>query len=1033
MKEESTDSLNRLNKENNNKNEKITQKEEKKKTIFLKVKNLIIKEKVKKDKKLKRKVLFGDIIIILIISFISNSTCQRYLKFKDSTITLKFSSRGVHKVFHNEICTVPNEIYINEVKQNSVNTKYDLNSGDIVKLVWKNNINECKYMFYNCNSIVEIIFNNFDISLCVETQCMFKNCESLISLDLSSLDTTNVEVMNSMFYGCYSLTSINLNNIDASKVTNMGHMFYNCISLKSIDLSSFFIVKKIQYIDNMFNGCKNLTFVNLSNLDTSNVIKTENIFYGCTSLKSIDFSNLKITSKMAYMENMFINCDNLEYIDLKNLAINNNINNNFFKGTAKNLVICTNDNKLINKIKNDKCIVNKCLDNWYDFKKKINLENDECYYTCISTDYKYEYDYKCHKSCPQENYNGKCIEEKKDDPNIYDILLKNIERDFTSIFYDTQKIDEGYDEIIEFFNLKVTLTTNKNQKNDINNGKETNLDLGDCEAKLKKEYHLADDEILYIRKIDVVQEGMKIPKVEYDIYSKLHGEKLIKLNLSYCSNTKIDIYVPVNLTESLDKHNSKSGYYNDLCYPSSSDSGTDIILSDRKNEFIKNNKTICQDNCFVSQYNYNIKQVKCTCDVKQSSQYFHNIKINKEKLLDNFINVKNIININILVCYKQLFSKNGFIKNYCNYLMIIIIILHFIIIISFYFGKFIEKMKEKINYIFLAKRNFEFPGMKEKRISPNQLRIIKKQDKSKKAKNYLNIKKFSIQKNKKSIPISNSENGIIIAKINKQQKENKNNKKNKDDLFKKYDSTKKKDYSILKLRKIMALNDSELNYLSYKLALVQDKRNFCQYYFSLLKIKHDIVFSFYTSNDYNIKIIKIDLFFFNLAFFFVINALFFNDDTMHKIYQDEGSFNFIYQLPQILYSTLISNFISIFIKMLSLTQDDILNFKINKRMNNLNSKRFSLIKKLKIKFLLYFIFSSLFLLFFWYYLSMFCAIYVNTQIHLIKDTLLSFILSLIYPLIFYFIPTLFRIIALSKPRSKRIFLYKVSQFIENLF
>ena len=218
----------------------------------------------------------------------------------------------------------------------------------------------------------------------------------------------------------------------------------------------------------------------------------------------------------------------------------------------------------------------------------------------------------------------------------------------------------------------------------------------------------------------------------------------------------------------------------------------------------------------------------------------------------------------------------------------------------------------------------------------------------------------------------------------------------------------------------MALNDSELNYLSYKLALVQDKRNFCQYYFSLLKIKHDIVFSFYTSNDYNIKIIKIDLFFFN-------------DDTMHKIYQDEGSFNFIYQLPQILYSTLISNFISIFIKMLSLTQDDILNFKINKRMNNLNSKRFSLIKKLKIKFLLYFIFSSLFLLFFWYYLSMFCAIYVNTQIHLIKDTLLSFILSLIYPLIFYFIPTLFRIIALSNPRSKRIFLYKVSQFIENLF
>ena len=27
---------------------------------------------------------------------------------------------------------------------------------------------------------------------------------------------------------------------------------------------------------------------------------------------------------------------------------------------------------------------------------------------------------------------------------------------------------------------------------------------------------------------------------------------------------------------------------------------------------------------------------------------------------------------------------------------------------------------------------------------------------------------------------------------------------------------------------------------------------------------------------------------------------FFSDDTMHKIYEDQGNFNFIYQLPQIL-------------------------------------------------------------------------------------------------------------------------------------
>jgi glycogen debranching enzyme len=63
---------------------------------------------------------------------------------------------------------------------------------------------------------------------------------------------------------------------------------------------------------------------------------------------------------------------------------------------------------------------------------------------------------------------------------------------------------------------------------------------------------------------------------------------------------------------------------------------------------------------------------------------------------------------------------------------------------------------------------------------------------------------------------------------------------------------------------------------------------------------------------------------------FVINALFFTDDTMHKIYEDKGEFNFLYQLPQILYSTLISRFIDSFIKNFALSQDNIIDLKHEK-------------------------------------------------------------------------------------------------------
>ena len=145
---------------------------------------------------------------------------------------------------------------------------------------------------------------------------------------------------------------------------------------------------------------------------------------------------------------------------------------------------------------------------------------------------------------------------------------------------------------------------------------------------------------------------------------------------------------------------------------------------------------------------------------------------------------------------------------------------------------------------------------------------------------------------------------------------------------------------------------------------------------------------------------------------------------MHKIYEDKGSFDIIGQIPQIIYSSLISMVFSIILEFLALTGEVIIELKKIKLSKNFNKKIKSLGNKIKIKFVLYFIISTIFLLCFWYYLSMFCAIYVNTQIHLIKDTILSFLLSLIEPFGIYLIPGLVRIPSLSKPNFK--LLYKFS-------
>ena len=109
-----------------------------------------------------------------------------------------------------------------------------------------------------------------------------------------------------------------------------------------------------------------------------------------------------------------------------------------------------------------------------------------------------------------------------------------------------------------------------------------------------------------------------------------------------------------------------------------------------------------------------------------------------------------------------------------------------------------------------------------------------------------------------------------------------------------------------------------------------------------------------------------------------------------------------------------------------------INFKSDKNKNDVSKRKEKLIFSLKIKVLVYFVISFLFLLCFWYYVSMFGAIYRNTQVHLLKDTLISFTISMITPFIINLLPGLFRIPALSNKKEKKECLYKFSKILQLL-
>ena len=225
------------------------------------------------------------------------------------------------------------------------------------------------------------------------------------------------------------------------------------------------------------------------------------------------------------------------------------------------------------------------------------------------------------------------------------------------------------------------------------------------------------------------------------------------------------------------------------------------------------------------------------------------------------------------------------------------------------------------------------------------------------------------------------------------------------------------DINIKNIKDILETKDFEINPLEFEDALKLDKRSYFQYYVSLLKYNHPLMFSFCSYNDYNSRIIKIFLFFFSFSSDLTINALFFNDDTMHKIYKDRGNFDLLFQIPQILYSTLISKLIDTLIKNLALSQDIIVELKKEKNKNYLK-----ILNIFRVKIICFFVCSFIILSSFWYYITCFCGIYVNTQIHLIKDSVISLVTSLIYPFVIYLVPGLFRILSFKLKNSSGKFL-----------
>ena len=572
----------------------------------------------------------------------------------------------------------------------------DLSNFDTSNVIYMNQ------MFSGCRKINSIDASSFNTSKVISMFDMFGYCNELKFVNVSSFDTSKVQNMQGIFFDCYKLTSIDLHNFDGSSVENFLNTFNYCFSLQFLNLDSFIISNNIN-VSQAFESHPSYTKyivsdTKIKNFLLSKVNKTNNSYIPNNTIpnRCKEFSNefiydynnicLKKCPNGTYQveenificydyipENYYFNSSDGIYRECyekckKCIGWGNEINHNCELCNG-NLIFINDTNILYKKNcypscqfnyyfdidKNYHCTQNdSCPENY-----KLIKDKKKCIDECKNDDkYLFEYNNKCLIECPNGTLapfdSFKCLYDNETNVNNFS-RFKNlgeyIEKGYMdNIFKNISKNKEDYIEV--YGNITYQLTTSDNQKNKTRNNL-SSIDLLNCENILKDIYDINDSLSLNILKVEYRNEHLLIPIVGYEIYHPLNNSKL---DLKYCNET-IKLNIPVSIDENeLFKYETNSEFYTDNCFSYTTDNGTDIILNDRKQEFIDNNLSLCENNCTYIKYDKNIKQSECDCYIKNEIDLIYDIIENPNKLSINFSSDENsLINSNLLTlkCTKE--------------------------------------------------------------------------------------------------------------------------------------------------------------------------------------------------------------------------------------------------------------------------------------------------------------------------------------------------------------------------------------------
>lgn len=303
---------------------------------------------------------------------------------------------------------------------------------------------------------------------------------------------------------------------------------------------------------------------------------------------------------------------------------------------------------------------------WY-----LNEENNN-EFSCFNGRDQCTIDYSCYnttkKQCKKNNRDNDCeiilpvsisMEELFNyfDKNIrqyYESKLVNTNEEYTAVVYDS--------------------STTSNKASGLTNL--TEIELNECEKKLRERYELTNDEPLLIAQVDSISEEQNSNIPYYSYYSQ-EGKKL---DLAVCENISISIFVPISENKGLtlqsdyieslsdqgiDVFNINDDFFHNKCVSFSSTNDTDVPMNDRRNEYYQN-VSLCGEGCQYSGINTETHMAKCSCRL-QNSGFASNMGKEIFNIFKSSITEGNFI---VIVCYNLVFNMKILVQNLGSYMMI---------------------------------------------------------------------------------------------------------------------------------------------------------------------------------------------------------------------------------------------------------------------------------------------------------------------------------------------------------------------------